>query len=170
MEYMSITQAAEKWGITPLRIQALCKEERVPGSIRIGYVWVIPADAEKLKDARVRSGKYVKAMQEKRGYNKKRENSCVADLWRSNFRIWSTPWTEGSYQCRRSIALWKIKIAVRIRPFCVSLINGSDKWIYCGRQYWQICYSVWVDLEGSERIAGLRRNRGNTNRLFMWEH
>ena len=57
MEYMSITQAAEKWGITQRRIQVLCKEERVPGAIRIGYVWAIPADAEKPKDARVRSGK-----------------------------------------------------------------------------------------------------------------
>ena len=77
MEYMSITQAAEKWDITPLRIQALCKEERVPGVIRIGYVWVIPADAEKLKDARVRSGKYVKATQEKRGYNKKEKTHAL---------------------------------------------------------------------------------------------
>ena len=66
MEYMSITQAAEKWGITPRRIQVLCKEERIPGAIRIGYVWAIPADAEKPKDARVRSGKYVKATQEKK--------------------------------------------------------------------------------------------------------
>ena len=61
MEYMSITQEAEKWGITPRRIQVLCKEERIPGAICIGYVWAIPADAEKPKDARVRSGKYVKA-------------------------------------------------------------------------------------------------------------
>lgn len=38
MEYMSITQAAEKWGITPRRIQVLCKAERIPGAIRIGYV------------------------------------------------------------------------------------------------------------------------------------
>ena len=38
MEYMSITQAAEKWGITQRRIQVLCKEERIPGAIRIGYV------------------------------------------------------------------------------------------------------------------------------------
>ena len=60
MEYMSITQAAEKWGITQRRIQVLCKEKRIPGAIRIGYVWAIPADAEKPKDARVRSGKYVK--------------------------------------------------------------------------------------------------------------
>ena len=67
MEYMSITQAAEKWGITPRRIQVLCKEARIPGAIRIGYVWAIPADAEKPKDARVRSGKYVKAKQKSNG-------------------------------------------------------------------------------------------------------
>ena len=71
MEYMSITQAAEKWGITPRRIQVLCKEERVPGAIRIGDVWAIPADAEKPKDARVRSGKYVKN-------SEKNSNDCCS--------------------------------------------------------------------------------------------
>lgn len=60
MEYISISQAAEKWGITPRRIQVLCKQERISGATRIGYVWAIPADAEKPKDARVKSGKYMK--------------------------------------------------------------------------------------------------------------
>ena len=61
MEYMSISQAAEKWGISPRRIQVLCKQERIPGASRMGYVWAIPVDAEKPKDARVKSGKYVRA-------------------------------------------------------------------------------------------------------------
>lgn len=60
MEYISISQAAEKWGITPRRIQVLCKQERIPGATRIGFVWAIPKDAEKPKDARVKSGKYIK--------------------------------------------------------------------------------------------------------------
>ena len=60
MEYISISQAAEKWGITPRRIQVLCKQDRIPGAARIGYVWAIPKDAEKPKDARVKSGKYIK--------------------------------------------------------------------------------------------------------------
>ena len=60
MEYMSISQAAEKWGISSRRIQVLCKQERIPGASRMGYVWAIPADAEKPKDARVKSGKYAK--------------------------------------------------------------------------------------------------------------
>lgn len=64
MEYLSITQTAEKWGVTKRRIQVLCNESRIPGVMRIGKVWAIPADAEKPKDARIKSGKYIKAKQE----------------------------------------------------------------------------------------------------------
>ena len=61
---MSISQAAEKWGITPRRIQVLCKQDRIPGVARIGYVWAIPMDAEKPKDARIKSGKYIKSAED----------------------------------------------------------------------------------------------------------
>ena len=39
MKYLSITQTAERWGISTRRIQILCGEGRVPGAIRIGTVW-----------------------------------------------------------------------------------------------------------------------------------
>ena len=57
MKYLSITQTAERWGISTRRIQILCGEGRVPGAIRIGTVWGIPEDAEKPADARIKSGK-----------------------------------------------------------------------------------------------------------------
>ncbi|MEG1578483.1 MAG: DNA-binding protein [Oscillospiraceae bacterium] len=60
MEYLSIRQTSEKWGISPRRIQVLCTEERIPGAVRIGYSWAIPKDAEKPRDARVKSGRYIK--------------------------------------------------------------------------------------------------------------
>ena len=60
MDYLSIRQTSEKWGISPRRIQVLCAEERIPGAVRIGYSWAIPKDAEKPRDARVKNGKYVK--------------------------------------------------------------------------------------------------------------
>lgn len=60
MEYLSIRQTSEKWGISTRRIQILCANERIPGAMRVDYSWVIPADAEKPKDARIKSGKYVK--------------------------------------------------------------------------------------------------------------
>ena len=60
LEYLSIKQTSEKWGITVRRIQVLCTEGRIPGATKIGSYWAIPADAEKPKDQRVKSGKYMK--------------------------------------------------------------------------------------------------------------
>jgi hypothetical protein len=60
MEYLSIRQTSEKWGLSTRRIQVLCAEGRISGAVRVGYSWVIPADAEKPRDARIKSGKYIK--------------------------------------------------------------------------------------------------------------
>lgn len=60
MDYLSIKQTSEKWGISTRRIQILCVEERIPGAIKIGSFWAIPENAEKPKDERVKSGKYIK--------------------------------------------------------------------------------------------------------------
>ena len=64
MKYLSITQTAERWGISTRRIQILCGEGRVPGAIRIGSVWGIPDNEPKPADARIKSGKYIKAKPE----------------------------------------------------------------------------------------------------------
>ena len=60
MEYLSIRQTAEKWGISVRRIQTLCVNGRILGAVKIGYAWVIPVNAEKPKDKRIKSGKYIK--------------------------------------------------------------------------------------------------------------
>lgn len=60
MEYLSISQIAEKWGLSARRINVLCSEGRIPGAIKIGSYWAVPADAEKPADARIKSGKYIK--------------------------------------------------------------------------------------------------------------
>ena len=60
MEYLSIRQTSEKWGISPRRIQVLCAADRIPGAVRIGYSWAISAKAEKPTDFRIKSGKYIK--------------------------------------------------------------------------------------------------------------
>lgn len=64
MKYLSVTQTAEKWGISTRRIQILCNEKRIPGAVRIGYSWAIPDDAEKPADARIKNGKYIKKTSE----------------------------------------------------------------------------------------------------------
>ena len=60
MEYLSLRQTAEKWGISIRRLQTLCITDRILGAKKIGSFWVIPEDAEKPKDARIKSGKYIK--------------------------------------------------------------------------------------------------------------
>ena len=60
MEYLSISQVAEKWGLSTRRINVLCSEGRISGATKIGSYWAIPADAEKPDDARIKSGRYVK--------------------------------------------------------------------------------------------------------------
>ena len=60
MEYLSISQTAEKWGISKRRIQVLCSQDRISGAMKIGSYWAIPEDAEKPKDERIKTGKYIK--------------------------------------------------------------------------------------------------------------
>ncbi len=54
MNYISAKEAAEKWGISKRRVQILCAENRISGATKVGMVWVIPANAEKPNDARLK--------------------------------------------------------------------------------------------------------------------
>ena len=60
MEYLSIRQTSEKWNLSPRWINDLCSDGRIPGAMKIGSYWAIPEDAERPKDARVKSGRYIK--------------------------------------------------------------------------------------------------------------
>ncbi len=60
MGYLSVKQTAQKWGISTKRVQYICKQGRIPGAFIIGNSWAIPDDAEKPKDARIKSGRYIK--------------------------------------------------------------------------------------------------------------
>lgn len=64
MDYISIKQLSEKWGISTRRIQILCRDGRVPGAMRIANTWAVPADAAKPKDERIKSGRYVKTLED----------------------------------------------------------------------------------------------------------
>ena len=59
-EYMTVKEAAEKWGLSVRRVQLLCVEGRIEGAMKHASVWVIPKDAEKPKDERIITGKYIK--------------------------------------------------------------------------------------------------------------
>ena len=50
--FMTVKQAAEKWGISDRRIRVLCSEGKIPGAYQEGRGWKIPTDAEKPADGR----------------------------------------------------------------------------------------------------------------------
>lgn len=60
MGYLSIRQTSEKWNLSARWISDLCKAGRIQGAMKVGSYWVIPEDAEKPADARIKSGRYVK--------------------------------------------------------------------------------------------------------------
>lgn len=82
VDYISAAQAAEKWGITVKRVQVLCKENRIQGVERIGREWLIPKNAEKPADARIKSGEYIgfsKKYRSKKGNNEINESYKVRE-------------------------------------------------------------------------------------------
>lgn len=54
MDYISAPEAAKKWGISVRRVQKLCADSRIPDISKIGYMWLIPKDAEKPIDGRTK--------------------------------------------------------------------------------------------------------------------
>ena len=45
MEYITVKEAAQKWGVSTRRVQVLCAQDRVKGSFRFGKSYMIPKDA-----------------------------------------------------------------------------------------------------------------------------
>lgn len=66
MEYLNITETAEKWGISPRRLQTLCAAGKVEGAMRFGKAWMIPKTTQKPPDGRTKAGRRTaKALLEK---------------------------------------------------------------------------------------------------------
>lgn len=61
MEFMTVKEAASKWGLSERRLQTICNEGMIPGVIKFGRSWAIPMDAQKPVDKRIKSGKYIKS-------------------------------------------------------------------------------------------------------------
>ena len=55
MMYISVKQAAERWGISDRRVRILCSEGKIPGVTREGRSWKIPSNAKKPEDGRYKS-------------------------------------------------------------------------------------------------------------------
>ena len=45
MDFITVKEAAEKWKVTPRRVQYLCNQNRIKGAYRFGKSWMIPSGA-----------------------------------------------------------------------------------------------------------------------------
>lgn len=58
---MTVKEASVLWDLTERRVASLCKEGKIKGAVKKGRSWIIPKNAEKPIDNRVKSGMYKKA-------------------------------------------------------------------------------------------------------------
>ena len=78
---MLVKEAAALWGISDRRVATLCKQGKIKGAVKQGKIWVLPADAEKPADSRVKSGSYKKD---------NRKEKLPLPIGISNFRLASS--------------------------------------------------------------------------------
>lgn len=57
---ITVKEAALLWGVTERRITGLCREGKINGAEKNGKTWLIPANAKKPVDNRIKSGAYKK--------------------------------------------------------------------------------------------------------------
>jgi 8-oxo-dGTP diphosphatase len=55
MEYMTTQEAAELWGVTIRRIQAMCARGNIPSAVKLSRIWVIPKGTPKPPDGRAKA-------------------------------------------------------------------------------------------------------------------
>lgn len=57
--YLTIKEISKKWNLNIRSVQKMCSNSQIPGASKFGTVWCIPENAEKPKDKRIKSGKYI---------------------------------------------------------------------------------------------------------------
>lgn len=82
--YLSVQEAAGKWGVSKRRVNQYCVEGRVSGAQRIGKAWAVPFDAEKPGDPR---------KQKKQSVNLKQTK--VKELFSGFMPLMNTPFEAG---------------------------------------------------------------------------
>ena len=52
MDYMTLKETSEKWGVSVRQINYYCAGGRIPGAVKMAGVWLIPKTAGKPHDRR----------------------------------------------------------------------------------------------------------------------
>lgn len=77
MDILTVKEASVIWGISVRRISVLCNEGRIAGAQKVAGVWLLPKNAEKPLDARIKTGKYA---------NWRNKSDMTSDNFESNLK------------------------------------------------------------------------------------
>lgn len=66
MEYIKVSKAAEKWGISARRVRVLCAEGKIDGVVRKGKLYMIPENAVKPMDGRMTRSAFLLLIESKK--------------------------------------------------------------------------------------------------------
>lgn len=59
MDYISIKEASDKWGLSEKKIQTLCDEKQIDGAIYFDGVWAIPSMDQRPIGHNIKSERYI---------------------------------------------------------------------------------------------------------------
>ena len=83
--FMTVKEAAIKWGISERRIRTLCSQGKIDGAFHDGKLWKIPASAKKPADGRLKKGSnLLKTIEEKKNELSKRRPMTEGEIERIN--------------------------------------------------------------------------------------
>jgi len=57
LEFLTMKEAARKWGVTSRMVTYYCTSNKIEGAIKKGDIWLIPSNSEKPIDGRTIAGK-----------------------------------------------------------------------------------------------------------------
>lgn len=57
MEWISVKEVADKWGLTPRMVVYHCVNDRIKDAKKIAGVWLIPKDTQRPEDRRKGNGR-----------------------------------------------------------------------------------------------------------------
>lgn len=55
MDYVTTKEISTRWGISDRRVLQYCNAGRIDGAVKMGNTWIIPKDAKKPIDRRLKS-------------------------------------------------------------------------------------------------------------------
>jgi len=123
MDYIGAKEAAVKWGITQRRVEVLCLNGQVHGVERIGSMWLIPKNAEKPMDGRIKAAKQQKKQSE---YKLTLDTDCVIGMVNGTMAIEHMPLTDEDKERSRAVFSGEVTADEMVRLLITKHKRSAD--------------------------------------------